>query len=185
MAASLLIASVAVLFIVVASPLALGLIAPRSDNWVTLSNVGQAYGAVSALLSALALFGVMVSLAFQWRQNQIALNLAVREQQRALVEMGISNPELLYSKIRDVEEKDLPMTQYANLWMSHWKLLWDMRNIHEPHVSHLAYELFKNDVAYAWWEKVGTHWNIDGSRRDRKFMEVVMEAHREASEHQR
>ena len=37
-------------------------------NWVKLSNVGQTYGAVSALVAALALAGVAISIAMQARE---------------------------------------------------------------------------------------------------------------------
>ena len=50
------------MILVLLSPLAIyDLVAVHHTNWERLSYVGQTYGAVSALLDALALVGVVVS----------------------------------------------------------------------------------------------------------------------------
>lgn len=60
------IAAIAFLALVILSPLALRTLARSFDlNWSNLSNVGQTYSAVSALLTALALGGVAISLLYQ------------------------------------------------------------------------------------------------------------------------
>ena len=170
------------LSVVAMSPLALAILADRTSEWNTLSDVGQAYGGVSALLSALALCGVAISLVHQWRQTKISQVITARQRQFELVELALTTPSLIYTQVRDVEDPDLPMTQYANLWVSHWKLLWDMKMVRERQVAHLAFELFLNDVAYKWWSTVGTHWNVDGSRRSRRFVAVVMASHDRVTE---
>jgi hypothetical protein len=47
--------------LVVLSPFALTELAHFRINWLQLSNIGQTYGAVSALLSSFALVGVAVA----------------------------------------------------------------------------------------------------------------------------
>jgi hypothetical protein len=47
-------------------------------NWSILSNVGQAYGGISAILTALALIGVAASLLVQRQQADIARTQAIR-----------------------------------------------------------------------------------------------------------
>ena len=60
------ITTVAFLALVVFSPLALRELVGSFDlNWSNFSNVGQTYSAVSALLTALALGGVVISLLYQ------------------------------------------------------------------------------------------------------------------------
>ena len=63
-------------------------------DWAKLSNIGQTYGAASAVLSALAVGGVAISLflqANQGRANQVQM---VREYQRELVRMLLDDPDL-------------------------------------------------------------------------------------------
>ena len=47
-------------------------------DWPSLSDVGQTYGAVSALVTALALGGVMISLLYQARDVSTARSQATR-----------------------------------------------------------------------------------------------------------
>jgi hypothetical protein len=82
----LLFAAVAVVS-TVASPIAMQWLAGRSVDWARLSNVGQAYGGVSAVLSALAFCGIAVSLAFQWQQVRISQVVASRERHFELVRL--------------------------------------------------------------------------------------------------
>src|SRR6266568_2590402 len=64
----MLIFAVGMLALVVVSPIALQQIARiHGLNWMRLSNIGQTYGAVSALVTALALGGVIISLLYQAR----------------------------------------------------------------------------------------------------------------------
>src|SRR5215469_12947531 len=61
--------AVATAWLVLISPLLLRQIARiHGVNWTMLGNVGQTYGAASALLSAIALIGVSASLVIQGRQ---------------------------------------------------------------------------------------------------------------------
>src|SRR5690349_9103609 len=64
-------AAAGVVIAVVLSPLALPLVASRREDWQELSNVGQAYGGIAAVLSGLAFLGIIISLALQRRQTKI------------------------------------------------------------------------------------------------------------------
>jgi hypothetical protein len=75
----MLVFAVGVLVLVVISPIALQRIASiHGIKWMRLSNVGQTYGAVSALLTALALGGVVISLLYQARAFKTAREQASR-----------------------------------------------------------------------------------------------------------
>ena len=85
-----------ILALVAISPIALrqlGLI--RGINWVNLSYIGQTYGAASALLTALALIGVIVSLILQARATEASQVQSSREHHLHLLEMAITDPSLL------------------------------------------------------------------------------------------
>jgi hypothetical protein len=79
-----------------ASPLALGLIDDQgSRDWGQLSEIGQTYGAVSALISVVALGGVAASLMLQVRSAQLDREHAYRSVHLQLIEMAFESPELL------------------------------------------------------------------------------------------
>jgi hypothetical protein len=62
---SITVSIIAFLILVILSPLVLRLLASSFNlNWSNLSNIGQTYGAVSALITALALGGVVISLLY-------------------------------------------------------------------------------------------------------------------------
>jgi len=56
--------------LVIFSPVALTGLQNFNRNWSELSNIGQTYGAISALISSLALGGVIVSLLYQARDGR-------------------------------------------------------------------------------------------------------------------
>jgi hypothetical protein len=93
---SLLILIVGAGCLVLASPLALGVIDDQgSRDWGRLSEIGQTYGAVSALISVVALGGVAVSLILQLRSAQLDRAHAYRSVHLQLIEMAFDNPDLL------------------------------------------------------------------------------------------
>src|SRR2546430_12427958 len=63
---------------VVLSPFLLGALGGFGVNWTRLSEIGQTYGAVSAVLSALALGAVAMSVSIQARQARAEQIQAVR-----------------------------------------------------------------------------------------------------------
>jgi Family of unknown function (DUF6082) len=65
-------------------------------NWGTLSDVGQAYGGVSAILTALALIGVAASLLVQRQQANIARTQAIRAFQLQMLTLCLDRPDTYY-----------------------------------------------------------------------------------------
>jgi Family of unknown function (DUF6082) len=65
----------------------------RTD-WSRLSEIGQTYGAASAILAMLALGAVAASLLFQARQTKSANIQAIREFHLELTKMALDNPRL-------------------------------------------------------------------------------------------
>src|SRR5690349_8108119 len=81
------------LFLVIISPAALNLVARIPGmNWARLSNVGQTYGAISALLTALALGGVVISLIYQARDVRTAREQASRAVHQELLKIEMEDP---------------------------------------------------------------------------------------------
>ena len=117
--------ALAVIVLIFLSPLALGFIADDGTDWNQLSLIGQSYGAISAILAALAVLGVVLSLRLQ--QQQIADNrrMMIREQQRELLIMAINDPELLraWGKISFAYSEDPRLSVYTNLVLNYLIML--------------------------------------------------------------
>src|SRR5262245_47188884 len=80
------------LALLIISPIALQqLVRIHGVNWTRLSEIGQTYGAVSALLTALALGGV-VSLLYQARDVKAAREQASRTFHNELLKIEMENP---------------------------------------------------------------------------------------------
>jgi hypothetical protein len=85
--------TIALLVLVVLSPLILEeLGASVRINWAQLSNIGQTYGAVSALLTAMALLGVVASLFLQARDVKNSREQAWRTFHHELIRMELDDP---------------------------------------------------------------------------------------------
>ncbi|MFF4489912.1 DUF6082 family protein [Streptomyces sp. NPDC001544] len=70
-------------------------IGPRNADWEKLSQISQAYGALSVVLSAGALAGVAASLAYQARQTRIATEETTWTAHRELLLLSLANTEFL------------------------------------------------------------------------------------------
>lgn len=78
--------------LVALSPLALHLLDDGSQvDWNRLSGIGETYGAVSAIIAAFALFGVMVSLVIQNREVRGARRIARRAHHVELMRMAMDD----------------------------------------------------------------------------------------------
>jgi uncharacterized membrane protein len=84
----------AIVGLVILSPLALAGIAHFRSDWIQLSNIGQTYGAISAILSALALGGILASLLYQARDSRIAHEQMIRTFQFELIKLELDDPSL-------------------------------------------------------------------------------------------
>ena len=94
-AAFVIVATVLILGLVTISPFALVGLAHYRHDWSKLSNIGQTYGAVSALLSSLALTGVASSLLYQARDSQTAREQTTRVIHNELIKMEMADPSLM------------------------------------------------------------------------------------------
>jgi hypothetical protein len=90
---------------IVFAPLGMGLFARRSGEWELLGNVGQAYGGVSALISALALFGITGALLVQANQHKLDRLTAVRGQHSHILSV-VRQDLQLYAPVMGAELGD-------------------------------------------------------------------------------
>ncbi|MFI1192358.1 DUF6082 family protein [Micromonospora sp. NPDC020750] len=160
------------------SPLGLLWIGDRPGyDWAMLGNVGETYGAASAVLAALALIGVVTSLVLQAREAKAAREQSIRALHTDLLKMAIDDPELLecWGPIEEATDLDwFRKHVYTNLIVSHWQLMWEVDVLSEAHLEVLADQFFKGSAGRRFWaEARGPRMKAETSRRARRFTSVV------------
>jgi len=161
--------------LIIISPLGLISFQGLRVDWAALSEIGQAYGGVTAILSTLALCAISASLLLQHRQTSIAQVVAVRNRQLELVKLGIENPDLLSAVVPVGQpESEIRLTAYMNLWVTQWHMGWDLGWESEQALRRYAAQLFASPIARSWWGATGT-WYLDHrtKRRHETFYEIM------------
>jgi hypothetical protein len=170
---------------IVAAPWLMRSFVGRSDDWRKLSDVGQAYGGISAILSGLAFCGIACSLLLQWRQIRINQIMTNQERHFELVKMRLDDPTL--DNIMNppgVSPAEARKWTVFNLWVSYWEMLWDTRSEDRLVLRGLLDGLFADSDAVTWWSwaRTGGGWSraATGHRRRRAFVAMADDAHRDA-----
>jgi hypothetical protein len=160
---------------VIFSPALMVLAAGYPLPWQQLGDVGQAYGAVSAIVSALALLGIAVSLVIQQRQNRMMEEQAVRQRHSELVRLTIEDQRFLYSwGAVPTSDSDPALLGFSNLIVSHWLMLWRIRNIDEATLRRNAQAFFAGSVGRDHWRHSGPGWATP-DRRSTRFVAIMTE----------
>ena len=126
-------AAAALLLVVIFSPLALREFGNSTQtNWSQLSSIGQTYGAISALLTAMALIGVVASLLFQAREVRLAKEQAIRTFHHELIRMQLDDP-LYMAALGAPWDMPIPPEYdqireflYIHMWVSFWQTFYVM-----------------------------------------------------------
>lgn len=171
--------------VALAAPLLAARVRMPHLDWAQASEIGQAYGVVSALLAALALTVVGVSAVLQVRAVNQGRIQATRELHARLIERALDDPELAECWGADHSES-FKQSAYVNQILVFWKAAWEMGDLHETNLRSDLSRLFTKGPGYQFWSKNGMIWadNLAGSKGFR-FVEIVDEEHqRHGSTHQ-
>ncbi|TQS30270.1 DUF6082 family protein [Microbispora sp. KK1-11] len=166
---------------VTASPLLLNMLYRTFDvDWSLIGQVGETYGAASALLAALAFMGVAISLVIQASQVRTARIQAVRDMQRDLIRLEMDDPSLYGSVLGitgDLSDDDIRQHLYAVLWMNWARLAYEAGVVSEWSLRvELLSDMFKNQSGRDWWAHVGPLWELGASgagRAEKRFYRIV------------
>jgi len=146
------------LSLVVLSPFGLSALAKVGErDWQRLSEIGQTYGAVSALLAALALGGVAVSINQQRQAAQVDREHVFRAVNLELTRMMLEHPDLMGSYAstigaRSVSEQRLNL--YCNQQVLALEMGFEIGALNEPYLVETARELFGSPTSRDWWARV-------------------------------
>jgi hypothetical protein len=178
----------AILILVVLSPLALSGLTRYRSNWPLLSNIGQTYGAVSALLSSVALGGVVLSLLYQARDSHTAREQTTRSLQLELIKMQMDDPALMTASGAPwgltIPSESAPIREflYIQIWISY---LYGSYIIGEVSESSLRYtfanELLRSRAGRSYWEaRSERQVMVGGSRRHNHFYRILTDEYKKA-----
>ena len=170
---------IAVIGLVVISPFALGALAHSRHDWNVLSNIGQTYGAVSALLSSLALGGVVVSLLYQARDSQNSREQTTRSFQRELIKIEMDDPSLMTAGGAPWG-LNIPYESSAireHLYVQMWVFLagnYALGELSDGSARYLAsHELFSSEAGRRYWAEVGKLQLAHSTGRRKRFFRIL------------
>ena len=185
--ALLTIGFITIIGLVILSPFALTELAHSRINWLQLSDIGQTYGAVSALLSSLALVGVIVSLLFQSRDNQNAREQTTRTLQFELLRMAMEDPSLMTAGGApwdlDIPSDSSSIRQflYVQIWTSFLGGNYTIGELPESAVRHIAaHELFRSEAGRNYWAAVGQVQIENSQGRRKQFFHILDDEYNKA-----
>jgi hypothetical protein len=149
-------------------------------DWSRLSEVGQTYGAVSALLAAVAVGGVAASLLLQARQTRIAELQAHRQLHLELMRMELDDLPLYLPCWGPLDIPTLRGKQqhiYSNLIMSFQLMSYDLHSASDSDVRSALFNMFQGEVGRRYWHSVRPNWRrwAELEPRSRRFFRVIDE----------
>jgi hypothetical protein len=168
------------LSIVAVSPFALGVLSRFKSNWALLSNIGQTYGAVSALLAAIALAGVVVTVMLQIKESRLSRADAIRARHFDLYKAIIEDPtlaETTYGVSQFASPEERKQVVFINLQLQFWLMLWDLGHLPENTLRNYISDVLKTEVGRAYWRVYGTtrSSSTTAARKEAKFLRIVNE----------
>jgi hypothetical protein len=159
---------------VVVSPFALDSFQGDEPDWQRRSVIGQTYGAISALVAALALCAIAVSVFFQWQEIRANREFARRAVHNELLKMAIDDPELRECYRIDGQD-DAPSRQhlYCNLIFSFWEATYALGMLRHQEIGGLVAEMLKSQPGREFWMKARKYRlaHVDSSQ-ERRFRQT-------------
>lgn len=162
---------------IIFSPVALQHLAAHHFNWAQLSNVGQSYGAASAILSALAIIGVCFTLIVQARQSTENRNYYIREMHTDLLRIGMADERLLeaWGNIRVPTGFDRDLAVYENLIMNYFSSPYQTRTTNREEITEHVRTIFDGAVGREYW-KANRHIWLGYGKGWRKQLARIIES---------
>lgn len=174
------------LTVVLLSPFALEEISGSDGvDWNRLSQIGAAYGFTSAIVSALALAGVAVSLSVQNRQARAEQVQGIRGYYLELVRLELDDMALFQPVWGDTDIVDPDQQKrhvYADLMMNYAWMGFEIGTIRESLLRDMLAGMFTGEAGRHYWSRAHASWiaSSSGSRVGRRFLAIVGEEHARA-----
>ncbi|MEH1125250.1 DUF6082 family protein [Micromonospora sp. CPCC 206061] len=162
----------------VASPLAVVLIADQTVgvDWARLSDIGETYGAASAVLSGLAVVGVAISLIVQSRQLRVGQIQAMRVMQLELMRLLLEDPMLatISPTSLGVSREQWRREIYLNLLFKYLEMGYATKYVPEGSLREHIRDQFQVEGARVFWGRARPLWASNRSNNARRrFFDIV------------
>ena len=184
---SISIAFASLLLLILLSPFLLrALTRENGIHWALLSNVGQTYGAASAILSGIALIGVSLSLLIQAEQARAERIRVVRERHMELLRIVLEDPET-YARAMGMDidplGENIRAFIFVTMLVNYGRMGYQMGVLTESSIRADFFNgLFRSELGRAWWNKYGPLWTSSPvpERRARQFVKIMDDEYRKA-----
>jgi Family of unknown function (DUF6082) len=176
---ALVVIIVAAVIGIVFAPFGMALLAKGTKEWALLGNVGQAYGGVSALISALALIGVTGALLVQARQHKLDRLTAVRGQSSHISSV-VREDIQLYAPVvgGELEDERSMRCRMLRIEFLHYLAIgFNTGLLTEESLRGEAFAgFFRYEENRQFWEVANSYW-LSGTRgrKPRKFVKIANE----------
>ncbi|MEV5539422.1 DUF6082 family protein [Saccharopolyspora shandongensis] len=180
----------AVVAAVLVSPLALVLFENNQIDWSRLSNIGETYGAASAILSSIGIVGISLSLLLQRRQAKVAEEQVIREHYVRLVETSIEDPSLMScwgAWAGEENEPELPDREQTRRQIFASLIIGSLYSSHQLRGADGSYErmrlrwFFQGEVGRRYWPITREGWmSLRQDKRTREFVKMAEEEYLKA-----
>ena len=162
------------------SPFAITRLQGLSKDWKELSDIGSTYGAISALISSLALGAVVVSLLYQARAGRTAREQSIRSLQQQLIRMEMEDPALMtaigapWGLPIPAESAEIRAHLYVHLWATFWAGNYVVGEVTGPAVRKLVRsELFNSRQGRRYWATIRENVLSTNEGKYRRFALIV------------
>ncbi|GAA0468291.1 hypothetical protein Ade02nite_79160 [Paractinoplanes deccanensis] len=169
---------------VILAPLLLIRLSAPGDDYSRASDIGQAYGAASAVIATLTLAVVMAGLAVQHRQLRNERVRSMLGSTEELVKIAMDEP--VYRQCWGArvapEGLDEDLFYYCNRILKAWKQGWDLREMSETQTRRFLANFFDSEVPRRFWELHGDwHETVKARSRREQFLAIVNEEYLRAT----
>ena len=158
------------------SPMLLGLAyAGTGTDYTMIGDLGQAYGAASAMVAVAALIAVTASLIVQGRQGRVMRLQLLDETTDELVRLAMVNPayrQCWGSRVSPAHVGE-DLFYYCQLLVKLWTDSWEQRKIDESLARAYLQTFFDSEVPRMFWERTGD-WHRPGPARNHRDRFRVM-----------
>jgi Family of unknown function (DUF6082) len=167
--------------LIIISPLGLEeLASAKRLNWARLSNVGQTYGAVSALIGGIALAAVAISLILQARGLTLSRMQMTRTFHLDLIKFSIENPWLIQSwgdgPLPGSTMEDFQRTGFVNVIAWFWMTSYHAGTISADELHANFSGIFNGEAGRRWWIGSRDQWlRAQSNRRIRHALSIAQE----------
>jgi hypothetical protein len=158
----------------------------KGIDWSGLSNIGQTYGAASAILSGIALIGISLSLLVQARQARTERVRITRERHMELLRIVLDAPNV-YGPVIGLSvhsTRDYQQFLFCTMWVNYVRMGFQMGVLTEEILREDIFgPAFTHEPMRKWWVAVRKYWRGDlvQGGKERKLTQIIDEEYRKAA----